>query len=80
MTDEEIVRKAQHVFGLGKVYGPYNPPSQAVRNNSPLWVWELHKDAHVRIIIEAVLPYLGARRRQQIDNAIERTKENKRDV
>ena len=60
MSDEDIIRRAHAWSGVGVVYGPRVPKTG--HNIKPLWYWHVSARAEVALVIEQVLPLLGARR------------------
>src|SRR5271165_3544671 len=50
------------VGGLGKLYGPYLPASQAARGWAPKYWWRCRRAAEVEAVLELLLPYLTSRR------------------
>lgn len=64
-TDEDVARKFSGVAG-GSVFGPYT----AKRSTKPYWTWHLRDQEAIHVLVNALWPYLGKRRRQQIDEAL----------
>jgi len=63
MTDEDMVRRLHEWTGLGRVSGPFSPPSRG--DNKPHWDWNVNRIAHVEALLTAIWPFLGERRREQ---------------
>lgn len=63
MTDEDVVRRAHEVSGVGTVKGPYFPSA----GNKPAWRWLVSRHEDVRWLLTAIRPYMGERRRAKID-------------
>lgn len=64
MTDEDVVRRVCGIVGLGKVYGPYQPPP-AGPGRKPLWVWVVTSWDNVEAVWALFAPWLGIRRGEQ---------------
>lgn len=62
MTDEDVVRRAHAVSRLGTCHGPY----QQSGNRKPYWVWKVSGNDDAEALMEALLPWMGARRAEQI--------------
>ena len=74
MTDEDVVRKAHLVAGVGKVYGPYQAVNSKVRDTShykPFWQWSVFARDEVLLVGNAILPHLGERRRTKMLEALD---------
>lgn len=64
MTDEDVVRKSAFLAGCGAVNGPY----QSKRYNcKPIWAWKVSKGAHCYALCTAIYPFMGVRRKSQIE-------------
>ena len=63
MTDEDVVRKCLSVSGMGTV----TKPRQRNPKWKPIWVWRVHKRTDVVALMNDLYPYMGKRRRAQID-------------
>ena len=60
-TDEDVLRRASDLTGLGRVYGP------TLREGcKPIWRWNIYRKEEVHTAIVAMWPWLGDRRREQI--------------
>ena len=74
MTDEDVVRKAHLIAGVGKVYGPYRAVNSKVRDTShykPFWQWSVFARDEVLLVGNAILPHLGERRRAKMLEALD---------
>lgn len=74
MTDEDVVRKAHLIAGVGKVYGPYRAVNNKVRDTShykPFWQWSVFARDEVLLVGNAILPHLGERRRAKMIEALD---------
>lgn len=66
MVDEDIIKRFHDLAGVGTCNGPRMSPSM---KNQPLWDYRAHgADAYALAI--AILPWLGSRRREQLQKAI----------
>lgn len=63
MTDEDVVRRAHEIAGVGQVNGPY----MHHRGTKPYWQWGIQRRAHVIQFMQMIYPYLGDRRRAKVD-------------
>lgn len=63
MTDEDVVRRAQEVAGVGKV----NPHAPGVRSVKQQWRWRVAAQAEVAWLMDEMYPLMGLRRKQKID-------------
>lgn len=68
MTDEDVIRRLHEVVGAGNVTGPrlYKNPDW-----KPRWEWTLLGDK-AEALMKEVYPYLGERRREQIDFVLQK--------
>ena len=65
MTDEDVVRKAARITGVGKVGGPYGPYKNSLGTKS--WFkWDVNKRVDVEYLSGLVLPHMGTRRTAKI--------------
>lgn len=58
MTDEDVIRRLHSWAGVGTVEGPRTLPS-----GKRAWTWDVRRLEDVRAILEALLPWLGDRRK-----------------
>ena len=68
MTDEDIVRGWADVTGA-RVSGP------RATTHKPIWVAGIYRHAHVVVVMEAFLPWLGERRTEQWETSLARWSE-----
>lgn len=69
MADEDVVRRAAAVFGVGHVTGPYR--WKGFKDHwKDQWQWSVTKSADAYAVMIAVWPWLGERRRQQVKSAV----------
>lgn len=73
MTDEDVIRRLHEWTGLGRVSGPFSPPSRG--SNKPHWDWNVNRIAHVEALFSMLWPLLGGRRREQVVRVRERISE-----
>lgn len=74
MTDEDVVRKAHRIAGVGKLYGPYKAVNSKVRDTShykPFWQWSVFARDEVLYLGNAIIPHLGERRRAKMLEALD---------
>jgi hypothetical protein len=69
MTDEDVVHRAYIVTGVGTFSGPNIPKSRG--ENKPSWTWAVNRFGQVIAIMRIVLPFMGVRRTEQINFALE---------
>lgn len=67
MCDEDVVRRAQLIAGVGRVYGPYHNGNP---KHSQQWVWVVSTQAGVVKTLENLRPYLGERRGARADEIL----------
>src|SRR4051812_22686949 len=68
-TDEDVVERFHAIVECGSTRGPYrrkNKPSY-----KPYWVWSVQAFAELERVATLFEPWLGARRRQSLQEAIE---------
>jgi hypothetical protein len=58
MTDKDVIERMQMITGLGRIY-VVRPRAE---HHKPAWMWSVQRRAHIRLIINAILPWLGSRR------------------
>jgi len=73
MTDEDILRRAQEITGMGSVTGPRARPP-----HKPLWTWSIGAFEQVQALIAMMWPMLGIRRKLQAKAALAVAKEARR--
>jgi hypothetical protein len=59
MTDRDVIDRLAAVTGVGVMH--LRRPQRA--HHKPSWLWQVKRRAHIHHIAEAVLPWLGERRR-----------------
>jgi hypothetical protein len=69
MTDEDVVRKAHKVTGVGNVGGPY--PDKRQPHWKPTWRWSVYGQKAFTLM-DTLYPLLGARRQAKIDEIRQR--------
>lgn len=70
MTDEDVVRRAHKIAGVGNVHGPYSRG-----DFKPQWVFKCSDSKQAYALMVAVLPWLGSRRRQTVIGLVKRWKD-----
>jgi hypothetical protein len=65
MTDEDVVRRAQVVTGVGQVNGPYSGTRYKA-----CWRWVVNKRADVDMVLILIYPLMGARRQAKIRDCL----------
>lgn len=65
-TDGDVVRKFASIMG-GKVYGPY---MKANPKWKPIYIWHECEWDQVKAIAEAMIPYMGERRRLALEELL----------
>jgi hypothetical protein len=70
MTDEDTVRRFHAAVGIGRVYGPYSPPS-AGPNRKPVWCWGVDGFEKAQAIAALLWFGLGSRRKSQFRAALD---------
>lgn len=68
MTDEDVVRRAAAVAGVGTIHGPYIPGG----NRQPYWVWKVSAANDAARLMLRLYPLLGERRRAVIVDVLAR--------
>lgn len=59
MCDEDVVSRAHHITGLGRVTGPFIPGNPKW---SPVWTRQVNKRDDVFALCKALEPWMGERR------------------
>lgn len=62
MTDEDVIRRAHGVAGIGCVGGPYMEKA----GTKPCWRWSAWNNQNCVALLYAMYPFLGSRRRGKI--------------
>lgn len=68
MTDEDVVRKAHNIIGVGNVTGPHGPYRP---NEKPTWSWRVAKFEESQAVMAAIYQFLGIRRRAKIKEVLD---------
>jgi hypothetical protein len=68
MTDLDILQRLLQVTGVGRIY----PITRRKDNHKDAWIWAVQRRAHIRHVINAVLPWLGERRIIAANRLLER--------
>lgn len=68
MTDEDIIRRLHSVSGVGRIKGPFQPKPPAKK---PRWTWYVTRGVDAKAFLEAILPWMGDRRINQIENVLQ---------
>jgi len=63
-TDLDVLERLQTVVGMGQISGPRD------RGHKLHWVWCVSRREHVRLLLEAMLPWLGSRRRARAEECL----------
>lgn len=72
MTDEDVIRHAHSIAGVGQVSGPFHKRrADGGGFYKDIWVWYCGNQYHSYALMVALLPWLGERRRNQIQKAID---------
>lgn len=67
MRDEDIVRRALDVAGVGSIEGPYKRQNP---KHSPMWRWSVRRREYVLHVVRGIFNELGIRRRGQIKSVL----------
>lgn len=62
MTDEDVIRRACEVAGLGNVRGPYDMGP----GRKPSWTWAVCRSEDIVVVVTGMLPWLCQRRTEKI--------------
>src|SRR5437660_7917080 len=73
MSDRDVIERCRTVSGVGRIYGPWPRPS-----GKPMWEWNVYPVEDVERLLQALLPWLGERRRAKALAAVERLAEVRR--
>ena len=71
MTDEDVLRKAQALTGMGKFYKVRRDNDYYKPHWKDAWNWEINKKDHIYALIAALYPFMGFRRQARIRDMIE---------
>ena len=75
-SDLDVLMRVQAIVGAGAITGPkWNSSDATIKQNKPMFAWQLHGKDLVRDFLRVISPYLGARRfsrAQELLGAIER--------
>lgn len=63
MTNEQVVRRAHTVSGVGTVTGPYWVKGKSTK---PWWRWAVYKQADVQALGEKLYPHLSDERQAKL--------------
>lgn len=69
-TDDDIVLRAFEMSRIGKIYGPYNPPSQA--GHKAKFFWKVQKKQDIARLLLAIYPLVSKRRQMKFDEVLGR--------
>jgi hypothetical protein len=64
MTDEDVVRQAALIAGVGNVRGPYT--NKGGLNKKPVWQWTVTTNGHAYALMVALCQWLCSRRRAKV--------------
>lgn len=70
MSDEDVVRKAHEVAGVGTVCGPFYGLTPAGKARKPTWIWGVNRQKDAYALMVALVPWLGVRRCESIRNVL----------
>lgn len=62
-TDEDVIRRAITIAGVGRLYGPY------ATGFKPIWHWKIGVRHHAMAFLFAIFPWLGSRRKGAVRRA-----------
>jgi hypothetical protein len=65
MTDEDVIRKAHDIAGVGNVHGPY-----IKEEHKPKWEWLVGRREDITSILTRLLPYMGERRTAKMQECL----------
>lgn len=75
MTDEDTVRKAHMIAGVGNVIERSNMSGRKdARQRKKTWIWSVQNHQGVLYVCETIYPHMGIRRQQKIKELIEYVK------
>jgi hypothetical protein len=58
MTDQDVIQRLQSLTGVGRIH----KVGRQKAHHKDAWVWAVRRRTHIRLLIDAVLPWLGQRR------------------
>lgn len=67
MTDEDVIRKAHNIIGVGNVTGPHGPYRP---NEKATWSWRVSRFEESQAVMAAIYQFLGSRRRARIKEVL----------
>lgn len=72
MTDEDVIRKLHATLGIGNVHGPYSNDrkTRVGADTKPLYYWAVGRKPHVKRVLQAIYPFMGARRARKIEQVL----------
>ena len=65
MTDKDVLDRLQSLIG-GQIHGPYD------RGHKPIYQYTLYGSDAVERVVRDILPYMGARRTEQITKMLDK--------
>lgn len=75
MTDEDVIRHVHELIG-GSVY--FGSRSKKNPNHQDIWIWQISSWPTILPLIAAMLPYMGQRRRANMDRILAEAAANPR--
>ena len=77
MADEDVIRRASEIAGVGYVTGPYKGKHQGGKERgkqgpgAPMWRWSVYTRADILYVLRGFWPGLGARRQSQVQKKLQ---------
>lgn len=68
LTDEDVLRRAAAIAGVGLVRGPYQQPNS---KHKQFWRWYVNRRDHVYALLVAIHQFMGERRASRIREIIQ---------
>jgi hypothetical protein len=68
MTDVDIIIRLHQVSGVGDIYGPYTDPKRP--QDKQAFVWRTNRSTDAVAVLNLIYPYMGERRKQQIEEGL----------
>lgn len=68
-TDEDVLRRAHAIAGIGTLNGPYAPAEKNL-GKKPYWTWSVHRSAEAAGLLMTMYPLLGVRRQERASSAL----------